>query len=119
MHRRILFGIITAVVCGLFVSAQTAQAGAVMTSVSRVQSGGIDYWTFYFDTNVSVGSSTYWVDAVNLGTPSQPGSDYFEIQVATGTYGWNNNAIYVYGGTNSLPSYVNFHPDGSSSIHNQ
>ena len=118
MHRRILVGIITAVVCGLFVSAQTAQAGAVMTSVSRVQSGGDDHWTFYYDTNVSVGALTYWVDAVNLGAPSQ-GSDHFTITVASGTYGWDNNAIYVYGGTNSLPSYVVFHPDGSSSIHNQ
>ena len=32
MHRKILFGIIAAVVCGLFVSAPSAQAGAVMTT---------------------------------------------------------------------------------------
>ncbi len=90
-----------------------------MTSVSRVQSGGNDIWTFYFDTSVSYTYTEYWVDAVPQGAAPQSGSDYFEIQVSTGSYGWNNNAIYVYGGTNSLPSYVVFHPDGSSSIHNQ
>lgn len=90
-----------------------------MTSASRYQSGGIDYWTFYFDPNVSYLSSYYWVNAVYTGQGTQTGSDSLQIQVATGSYGLINNAIYVYGGTNSLPSYVIFRSDGTTYIYNQ
>ena len=126
MHRKILFGIIAAVVCGLFVSAPSAQAGAVMTSASRSQSGGVDYWTFYFDpSSYSNGDRPYWIHFVGdpyatyMGNAPRTGSDSFGISITTGSYGTINNAVYVYGGTNSLPSIVSFHPDGSYSITNQ
>jgi len=116
MHRKILFGIIAAVVCGLFVSAQTAQAGAYMTSASRYQYGGIDYWTFYYSTTPT--GYAYWVNGDLQPYDAYQGSDYYQIQVSTGTYGWDNNAIYVSGGGGS-DSYVIFHPDGSYEIYNQ
>ena len=126
MHRKILFGIIAAVVCGLFVSSPSAQAGGVVTSASRYQFNGLDYWKFYYDDSSSTVDSTadYWIDGNPVGSVSQQ-SGYFQIAVASGTYGWNNNAIYV-GGTNPFSSppsdnvhrasYVIFHPDGSYEI---
>ena len=119
MHRKILFGIIAAVVCGLFVSAPSAQAGGNVTSASRYQCNGKDYWTFYFDTSVSYSSAPYWVDAVYTGTATQTGSDSLQITVDTGSYGLINNALYLYGGTNSQPSYAIFRSDGTSYIYNQ
>jgi len=119
MHRKILFGIIAAVVCGLFVSSPSAKAGGVVTSASRYQSGGNDIWTFYYDTSSNVTKPAYyWIDGTYIGNPAD-GGYYFTVTVATGTYGWDNNAIYVYGGTTQLPTYVIFHPDGTYQIYLQ
>ena len=129
MHRKILFGIIAAVVCGLFVSSPSAQAGGYVTSASRTQYYGYDIWKFYYDTSVSGSTietpATYWMDQSNPTTASHnAGSSYFEVTIPTGSY--SDGCIYVYG-TNpySSPqsdyvhraSYVTFYPNGTYSIY--